>query len=304
MVEMKTALRGKTVIVTGAGGNLGAKAVEALVRAPWCEKVIGFHSPNRQPPTPGSNKVEVVVADLTDANGEWKKSLEGVDAVVHFAARNPVPDSTWAEAAASFDMTVHLGLACLEYGVERYVFCSSNHAMGGYKDGDLAAAMSPGALHEDLPPAPGTRWNNGSKDLDSTAYGASKVMGEHFVAALAAGSGGRLTAVSLRVGWALPDDNNPADISISGSPSGQGATTAADVEEARTLRWFRNMWLSNDDFERLVCASVTTPADHWAKPSLVVNGVSANRGSDWSLENGERFLGYKPQDDLYALIGR
>lgn len=304
MVQLKKPRAGKTVIVTGAGGNLGAKAVEALVRAPWCEKVIGFYSPNRTPPVPESDKIEVVVADLTDANGAWKKSLEGVDAIVHFAAKNPVPDSTWAEAAASFDMTVSLGLACLEYGVERYVFCSSNHAMGGYKDGDLAATMSPGALREDLPPAPGTRWNNGSKDLDSTAYGASKVMGERFVAELAAGSGGRLTSVSLRVGWALPGDNNPANISISGSPSGQGATIAADPEEARTLRWFRNMWLSNDDFDRLVFAGVTAPADNWAKPSLVVNGVSANRGSDWSLENGERFLGYKPQDDLYALIAR
>src|SRR5690606_37055225 len=118
--------------------------------------------------------------------------------------------------------------ACLEYGVKRYVFCSSNHAMGGYKDGDLAAAMSHGALREELPPAPGTHWNDGTKGIDSTAYGSSKVMGERFVAGLAAGSKGRLSAVSLRIGWALPGDNDPADISISGSPSGQSSTTVAD----------------------------------------------------------------------------
>lgn len=294
----------KTVIVTGAGGNLGAKAVAALAAAPWCEKVIGFYSPNRTPPKPENDKIEIVVADLTDANGSWRQHLEGVDAVVHFAAKNPVPDSTWSEAAASFDMTVNLGLACLEHGVARYVFCSSNHAMGGYKDGELAATMAPGALREELAPAPGTRWNDGTKDIDSTAYGSSKIMGERFVAGLAAGSKGRLSAVSLRVGWALPGDNDPADISTSGSPSGQSATSAADAEEARTLRWFRNMWLSNGDFEQLVFASVTASSDAWPEPGIVVNGVSANAGSDWSLENGKRFLGYHPKDDLYSRIAQ
>lgn len=291
-----------SVVVTGAGGNLGAKAVDALAKASWCEKVIGFHSPRRSPARPENGKVEAVVADLTKASASWKEHLKGVDAVIHFAAVNPVPDSTWTEAADSFEMTANLGFACLEQGVGRYVFCSSNHAMGSYKDGALAAGMSPGALREDLPPAPGTHWNDGTKDMDSTAYGSSKVMGERFMAALAANSGGRLTAVSLRVGWALPGDNNPADISISGSPAGQSSTTAVDEDEARTLRWFRNMWLSNDDFDQLVYRSVLADASGWPVPSIIVNGVSANAGSDWSLDIGERLMGYKPKDDLYALI--
>lgn len=75
------------MIVTGAGGNLGAKAVEALATAPWCKKVIGFYSPNRTPPKPVNDKIEVVVADLTDTNGSWREHFEGVDAVVHFAAK-------------------------------------------------------------------------------------------------------------------------------------------------------------------------------------------------------------------------
>lgn len=291
----------RRVVVTGAGGNLGAKAVEAFARAPWCEKVIGFHSPNRKPPA-GEGKVEVVVADLTAAGGEWEQHLEGVDAVVHFAARNPVPDSSWTDNTSSFDMTTNLGFASLRHGVRRFVFCSSNHAIGGYKDPPLSDAMSPGALHEDLPPAPGTRWNDGSKDIDSTAYGSSKVLGERFAITLAANSEGRLTSVSLRVGWALPGDNDPADISISGSPAGQGATTESDAESARTLRWFRNMWLSNEDFERLVLASVTADAVGWPQTGIIVNGVSANSGSDWSIAAGKRLIGYVPQDDLYARI--
>lgn len=293
----------KTVIVTGAGGNLGAKAVEALAKADWCGKVIGFYSPNRQPPAPESPKVEIVIADLTDASGNWKHKVAGADAIVHFAAKNPVPDCTWSEATASFDMTVNLGLTAAEYGVARFVFCSSNHAMGAYKDGELAATMYPGALKETLPPAPGTYWNDGEKTINSIAYGSSKVMGERFIAALAAASGRSMTGVSIRVGWALPGENDPADIGTAGSPDGHGTTSAADQEEARTLRWFRNMWLSNGDFERLCFASVNADASHWPEPSIIVNGVSANTGSDWSLEIGREFLGYDPRDDLYAMIG-
>lgn len=296
----------RRVVVTGAGGNLGAKAVEALAKAPWCDKVIGFYSPNRRPIVPAdiADKVEIVIADLTDANGAWRDHVLDADAVVHFAAKNPVPESSWSDAASSFDMTANLGIASLQHGVRRFVFCSSNHAMGGYKDSPLNETMSAGGLVETLPPAPGTRWNDGQKQIDSTPYGASKVMGESFTAALAAGSGGCMSAISLRVGWALPGDNDPADISVSGSPTGQGSTTAQGIEEAHTLRWFQGMWLSNGDFERLLFASILAQSATWPTPGIIVNGVSANDGSLWSLDAAEQLIGYVARDNLYALIAQ
>ncbi|WP_205296613.1 hypothetical protein, partial [Escherichia coli] len=72
----------------------------------------------------------------------------------------------------------------------------------------------------ELPPAPGTRWNNGTEDVYSLAYGTSKAMGERLckaVGAVSAANGGKLSIVSLRIGWALPDDNDPNDINYSGT---------------------------------------------------------------------------------------
>lgn len=286
------------VLVTGAGGNLGGKSVALLSRLPWCRRITALHSPRRPPPPP-SGKVTSHGADLTDAKGEWRRHLDGVDAVLHFAAVNPVPESDWADAMASSDMTFNLGLAALAAGVGRFVNCSSNHAIGGYKDAPLADTVSGGRMSEDLPPSPGTRWNNGHIDLDSTPYGASKAIAERFFLMLAAQSGGRMTAVSLRIGWALPGENDPRDISVSGSPTGQGATEAAAPDDARALRWFRNMWISNGDFERLVIAALTADAAGWPAPGLIVNGVSDNSGSDWSLTAARRYLGYAPKDDIY-----
>lgn len=291
----------KKILVTGAAGNLGSKAVSVLAEADWCNHVIALHSPDGLVPEP-SGKVVAHNCDLTDPHGAWRTHLNGMDAVVHFAAQHPVPESDWRDAAASSDMTFNLGLAAAAAGVKRFVYCSSNHAIGGYKDEPLASSVRNGGMHEGLPAAPGTKWNNGSIDIDSTPYGASKLMAERFFAMLTAQPDSLMTAVSLRVGWALEGDNNPADISVSGSPTGQGATSAMNDEEAKTLRWFRNMWLSNGDFSRLLTGALCADASNWPDPAVVVNGVSKNTGTDWSLENARILLGYESQDDLYSLI--
>ena len=293
----------QTIMVTGAGGNLGFKTVEMLARAPCCRRVVGVvHGRHPELPSDIVAKVTIVRGDLTRRGGQWEDAMQGIDAVVHYAAKNPVPDSTWDEALASFDMTQNVGLAALRHGVRRFVFCSSNHAVGGYKDEPLASEIGVGGLRTDLPAGPGTRWTNGDKYTDSTPYAASKVMGERLVLALAGESDGRMSGVSIRVGWTLPGDNRAEDISVSGSPSDQDSGTPLDEDGARTLSWFRGMWLSNGDLERLVLASVGADPSSWPTPAVVVNGVSKNAGMAWSLDEGRRYLGYEPQDDVYAKL--
>lgn len=289
------------VLVTGAGGNLGAKTVRLLAGAPWCEKITAVHSPRKPAPAP-EGKVTSYNADLADPSGEWRACLESVDAVVHFAAQRPVPESGWEDAVVSTDMTVNLGLTARDAGVTRFINCSSNHAIGGYKDAPLNDRVQGGGMHEALPPAPGTKWHNGTIAIDSTPYGASKVFAERFFMMLAGTSGGRMSTISLRIGWALPDENDPRQISVSGSPTGQGATEAMDPEEARTLRWFRNMWISNDDFDQLITRALISNASDWSTPSLILNGISDNSGTDWSLDTARTEIGYQPQDDIYAHV--
>lgn len=293
-----------SVLVTGAGGNLGRKIIEALAVAPWCARVVGLDLGADPSPFSAAARAKLTLAegDLRDSGGAWTGLMEGVDAVVHLAAENPDVDATWLQSARSFDMTVNTGLAALRHRVRRFVFASSNHVMGGYKDLPRAAAMGPGALAADLAPAPGTRWDDGTAFQDSTAYATAKLMGERFLNGLASQSSGAFTAVSLRIGWTQPGENRAATISHAGSVIGGFPAVASD-EARRDLRWFRNMWLANDDLEGLVLAAVAADASGWPTPGIVVNAMSANRGMDWDIAATERLLGYRCRHDLYAEIG-
>ena len=57
------------------------------------------------------------------------------------------------------------------------------------------------------------------------------------------------------------------------------------------------MWLSNGDLERLLIAALTADSSNWEGGSVIVNGVSANRGSAWDVAGGRASIGYDPQDD-------
>ncbi len=226
----------RRVLVTGGGGNLGGKLIAALLQATWCEQVVAID----RVPGVASDRVRWVQGDLTGADPAWTEALAGVDAVIHLAAQNPYPDASWADSAASFDMTAHLIEAAVAHGVGRVVFASSNHVMGGYKDTDVA--VTPGALTTQLPPRTGTVWRSGETLLDSTAYAAAKLMGERLCAVRA----GPFTAVSVRIGWCQPGANTPDTLSAAGTPKLAGEVAAPE----RDARWFQDMWLSNRDFCR------------------------------------------------------
>ena len=303
MSGQNPAARPETVMVTGAGGNLGGKAVEALAAAPWCKRIIGtlFGDEAPQFSAAAQAKLTLIRADLSRFDPAWDAPMAGVDALLHCAAANPTPEATWEEAAVSFDMIQALGLSALRHGVRRIVFLSSNHVMGGYKDAPLADRIGPGLLTPALPPAPGTHWFNGTEDRDSTGYAASKLMGERCMALLAAASGGRLTTVTIRIGWVLRGKNYARGINLSGTPGGAAESDEAGLSpaSATALRWFRAMWLSNRDFTQLIEKSLTADAAGWPSPGILVNGNSRNRGMGWSIAEAQRWLGYDPQDDLY-----
>ena len=289
------------VLVTGAGGNLGRKIIEALAVTSWCKRIVGVDfSTNLTPFSPAAQaRLTLTAGDLSRAAEPWAEAFAGIDAAVHLAAQNPNIDATWAQASNSFDQTVNVGAAGLRHGVSRLVFASSNHVMGGYKDDPLAAAMKPGALSPVLPPAPGTKWHDGTAFQDATPYATAKLMGERLFAGLAAQSGGTLTSVSVRIGWAQPGDNAARTISHAGSTIG-GFPAATTPDAKRDLRWFRNMWLANEDLQSVFLAAIAADATGWPSPGIVVNGMSANRGMDWDIATTERLIGYRAKHDLYA----
>jgi nucleoside-diphosphate-sugar epimerase len=282
-------------MITGAGGNLGGKLAAFLQAADWCTGIIGIDVK----PIAASGKYHAVVADLRDPNDRrWTDLVPDADAVVHFAAQNPAPDSNWLEATQSFDMTLNL-LEQAGRGECRFIFASSNHAMGGYKDAPLPPD---GKISGATPPIAGTRMFDGYEHKTPSAYGSTKLLGERAVIARAAGTGGRLSGVNVRIGWIQAGENRPDTIGPHGAGRriGPGLPDAEDA--ARSLTWFRNMWLSNRDFLQLMEKAIRSPAANWPAPAITVSGMSNNRGMAWDLSDGSRLLGYDPVDDAWSAL--
>ena len=306
----------RSVAVTGGLGNLGTKLLLHLARTTPCERLIGLDvrtpSPEQlqalqdaaaQNTTGAAPAVELLECDLTNPrDSRWRDAFDRVQAVVHFAADNPYPDASWDEAAVSIDMTLNVALAATESrAVDRFVFATSNHVMGRYKDDPLAATVGPNALTPEKPLGVGTFWAETDPPLDATAYSTTKMVGERICRALAAHPTSPTTFVSVRIGWCQPGVNRPETLNATGDPGTEsGAADAHPDPEGyrRAERWFRLMWLSNRDFAHLFERAVNADAGAWPAPAIVVNGMSANTGMAWSLEETRRLLGYQPQDDV------
>lgn len=279
------------VVVTGGAGNLGTKLRQSLEKADWVEEIVGIDVR----PFEASGKTKSVVADLADPTDErWLVSVRAADGIAHYASANPAPTSSWAESAKSFDMTANL-LENAGGGSKpcRFVFASSNHAMGGYKDDPLPGGEK---LRMATPQMSGTRYWDGTMYRWGAAYGATKMLGERVCMARANATRGRITAVAARIGWCQGGANLATTLSDGGGGTGEPDGTVA----ARNARWYRDMWLSNGDHERLMFAALTADAGKWPAPAIVVNGMSNNAGMPWDLEDGRAWIGYDPQDDVWA----
>jgi len=113
------------ILVTGATGFVGRALVCRLVR-----DGIAVRASVRQPDASFPADVQVVrVGDLA-AGTDWREPLQGVEAVVHAAARVHVMAETASDPLAEFrrtnvDGTMALARQAAEAGVRRFVFVSS-----------------------------------------------------------------------------------------------------------------------------------------------------------------------------------
>jgi NAD+ dependent glucose-6-phosphate dehydrogenase len=248
------------VLITGAAGNLGTKLSRHL---------DGRFALRLLDKEPGPDK-RIVRVDLSDWSENLSEQFRGVDVVVHLAA-NPNDLESWANlVSTNLDATINAFIAASRAGVSRFIYASSNHAMGGYKDDSTLQSLT-----VDCAPRPGTRFSAQGKDVDSVAYGAMKLFGERLGKCYAQAA--EMTVVAVRIGWVQHGENRPDDMPADADP------------------WFRSMWLSNRDFchlmERCIGAEL---ADRF----VVVNGMSANVPMVWDIEHTRSVLGYEPKDSL------
>ena len=285
------------VLITGAAGNLGRKLVVAFADASWCTRIVAADRPDAIGAIPRVNgKVVPLAVDLTSASvAELREALSGVDTLVHFAVVNSMPSASWPEAATSLGLSSKLVMAARDAGLQRFIFASSNHAVGSLKDGEPLAART---LTADRV-APGTTWETPGGTGIGIAYGASKAFTERICEAAASRDG--LSTVCIRIGWCQAGDNHPRTLNAGGDPS-----LPVDPEPsptvARDLGWFRSMWLSNRDFVALFERAVLADDRTWPGPAIVVNGMSDNAGMPWDIETTRRLLGYEPQDDVFRHV--
>jgi nucleoside-diphosphate-sugar epimerase len=249
-----------TVLITGAAGNLGAKLRRHL-EGRYPLRLLDLHA---------HGDAAIVECDLSKWDAAWVDRFRGVETVVHLAA-DPTAQQTWPLLLApNLDALINTFQAAVQCGVKRLVYASSNHVMGGYKDDRQTTCLT-----TDLPPRPGCRYVVQGEARDSSAYGSAKLFGERLGQCYSAATS--LSVIAVRIGWVQA-----------------GANRAEDLPPEREA-WFRLMWLSNRDYCQLMEKCNIAP------PSLrytVVNGMSANTGMVWDIEQTKRLLGYEPQDDV------
>jgi nucleoside-diphosphate-sugar epimerase len=170
----------RTVLITGACGNIGRKLRDA-----WQDLYDLVLIDREAPPS----DIDVIVADLAEWDESWVVHFDNVDTVVHLAA-DPNEFASWEELMRpNVDAMANVFHASAFGGVERVIFASSNHAMGGYRDlGDMPITV-------DLPPRP------------DGPYGGTKLMGERLGRSLALAFD--VTFIALRLGWVQHGENRP-----------------------------------------------------------------------------------------------
>jgi NAD+ dependent glucose-6-phosphate dehydrogenase len=169
----------RTVLITGACGNIGSK-----LRMAWAD-VYDLVLIDKTVP---DDDAEVIVADVAILDEEWITHFHGVDTVVHLAA-NPDDSAPWDELIGpNLDALSNVFHAAALAGVERIIFASSNHVMGDYRhlgDDPITVTLSP------RPDGP---------------YGVTKLV-ERLGRSLARAFD--LTFIAIRLGWIQEGKNRP-----------------------------------------------------------------------------------------------
>jgi nucleoside-diphosphate-sugar epimerase len=131
-------MRESRVLVTGATGFVGKALCKKLLADGW--PVVGTYrtaySANKLPVGIKKTRIKSI-----GPNTDWQEALNGVDTVIHLAARVHLPGDTAADAITEFRRvnvagTKHLAQTAAFMGVRRFIYMSS---MKVYGEGNAVA---------------------------------------------------------------------------------------------------------------------------------------------------------------------
>jgi NAD+ dependent glucose-6-phosphate dehydrogenase len=238
-----------TVLLTGAGGYVGGAILDGI--GDEYDWRLLYHNPPPEEPDH-----EYMVGEITEP-ADAHEACEGVGAIIHLAG-DPRPDAPWDSVLENnIHGTKVMFDAAIEAGGEKFVYASSNHAVGHFeteRKPDLYRPENEFRLDGTELPRPGN------------FYGVSKAAGETL---------GRfyhdehdLSVCCIRIGN-LTEGHPPIDY---------------DRGQA--------MWLSYSDCAHLHACALEAEYDY-----EIVYGISDNDRKYYSLERAKEALGYDPQDN-------
>lgn len=114
----------KNVLITGANGFVGKSLYRYLRNLNY--NVIGAVRND----IVSRYGQKVVSVGTIDSNTDWEKALQGIDTVVHLAARTHIMNETLKNPLSEFlevncQGTINLARQCISQGVSRFIFISS-----------------------------------------------------------------------------------------------------------------------------------------------------------------------------------
>ncbi|MFB6092349.1 MAG: NAD-dependent glucose-6-phosphate dehydrogenase Azf, partial [Haloquadratum sp.] len=238
------------VLLTGAGGRVG-QAILCHLGESFEWRLLDREPLSASELPAGVTDDDVIVADVAD-DSAVRDAVDGCGVVVHLAG-DPRPEAPWDSVLQNnIDGTQTMFEAAVEAGVEKFVFASSNHAVGAYE----TDARTP----EMYRPEDDFRLDGTELPRPSNLYGVSKATGEILGRYYHDHHG--LSVVNVRIGN-LTEGHPPIDYE-----RGQA------------------MWLSYRDcanlFERCVRADYEYE---------IVYGISDNDRKYYSIERAKEVLG-------------
>jgi len=172
------------IAVTGAAGNVGQQAMDALDGHDLTPITHRDH-----------DDLDGIVLDVTDRES-LTEALEGQDVVIHLAA-NASPNASWESVdEVNINGTYNVYEAARANDVDRIVFASSHHIAHMHNTTDQARAGTTKESPSIVRPDSGSR--------PDSYYAVSKITGEGLGSFYADRYG--IDVVNLRIGWLLSED--------------------------------------------------------------------------------------------------
>lgn len=167
----------KTVVITGATGNIGVKLRRHFESLGWTMRLTDVRN---------GGDPAILEADLSVWDERWVSLCEGADAVILLAG-DPSPAATWASIQRlNLDLPLNVYEAAARQGAKRVIFASSNWTMAGHR-------FHGGPLPTDRDPYP------------VNAYGMSKLVAERIGRSFAERWG--ISSISFRIGYCQRGEN-------------------------------------------------------------------------------------------------